>query len=408
MIVPSTVFGQNAPSNRITLGCIGVGRMGRGDMFDSIGNGFQVVAVCDVDANRMADAKRDSESRMKSKGVREIPDFRDLIAREDIDAVNISTPDHWHAIPAIEAARARKDIFLQKPLTYTIEEGRTLVDAVKRYGVVFQVGSQQRSDARFRKACELVRNGYIGELKTVKIGVGVDRSCGVQPAMPVPKNLNYELWLGPAQSAPYTEARVHPQKGYGRPGWLRTRDYTHGMVTGWGSHHVDITHWGLGMEGSGPIEIDGKGEYAPEGLWDVHLNFDITYKYANGITANFAHNRKNKQGVLFEGTKGWVYVRRGFIDANPKSLLRQELAPDELHLYSSRNHKANFRECILSRGETVAPVENGHRSNSACVLGSLSMLLGRKIRWNPNTEQIIGDDEASRMLRRPMRGNWHL
>ena len=416
VVVPSTVFGANAPSNRITIGCIGVGRMGRGDMNEILGHkDVQVVAACDVDLNRANDAKKTIEAKYAAamssgtyKGCDTYGDFRKLVARKDIDAVAIATPDHWHTLPAIAAAKAGKDIFLQKPLTLTIEEGRVLSDTVRRYGRIFQVGSQQRSDARFRQACELVRNGRIGKLHTVKVGFGTDPGCGEEAEMTVPANLDYDLWLGPTPKVPYTEKRVHPPKGYGRPGWLRIMAYGHGMITGWGSHHLDIAQWGMGTSDTGPVEIIAKAEYPKSGLWDVHGNFHIEYTYANGVKVICADTKENKQGVVFEGSEGWVYVRRGHIDANPKSLLAEKIGPNEIQLYKSNNHKRNWLDCIKSRAETVAPVENGHRSCSVCLLGSIAMQLGRKLKWDPAKEKFIDDSEADRKLSRPMRNPWRL
>jgi len=415
-IVPASVFGAEAPSNRITFGFIGVGRMGMGDMREILGlKQAQVVAVCDVDANRVENAKKTVEThygRQASGGdykeCKAYGDYRDLVAQSDIDAVCIATPDHWHVLPAIAAAKAGKDIFLQKPLSLTIKEGRVLSDTVHRYGRIFQVGSQQRSDARWRKACELVRNGRIGKLHTVKVGFGVDPSTGPEPPMPVPEALNYDMWLGPAQWAAYTEKRVHPQKGYGRPGWLRIADYGAGMITGWGAHHNDIAQWGMGTEYTGPVEIEGQTEYPKDGLWDVHGDFSITYTYANGVKVICADNKKNKQGVLFEGTEGWVYVMRGQVDAQPKSLLTSTIGSDEIQLYKSNSHKGNLIECIKSRRETVAPVEIGHRSCTVCLLGEIAMRLGRKLKWNPDREEFVNDDRANRMLAKPMRSPWKL
>ncbi|MBA7706322.1 Inositol 2-dehydrogenase/D-chiro-inositol 3-dehydrogenase [subsurface metagenome] len=415
-IVPACVFGAEAPGNRILVGCIGVGRMGLGDMKEVLGfKQAQVVAVCDVDSKRVKHAGGLVEthySRQSTtgtyKGCATYKDFRNLLARDDIDAVLIATPDHWHALPAIAAAKAGKDIFLQKPLTLTIKEGRVLSDTVRRYGRVFQVGSQQRSDSRFRFACELVRNGRIGKLQTVKVGFGVDPSTGPQPPMPVPEQLDYDMWLGPAPWAAYTEKRVHPQEGYGRPGWLRIADYGAGMITGWGSHHNDIAQWGMGTEYTGPVEIEGQAEYPKDGLWDVHGTFRIEYTYANGVKVICADNNKNKQGILFEGTQGWVYIKRGQIDAQPKSLLTSTIGPNEIHLYNSNNHKANFLECIKSRAETAAPVEVGHRSCSICLLGEIAMRLGQKLKWDPETEQFNNNNEANRMLSRAMRSPWQL
>jgi len=416
VVVPSTVFGANAPGNRITIGCIGVGRMGRGDMREVLGHpDVRILAVCDVDSNRAEDAKKTVEARYAAgmssgtyKGCDTYGDFRKLIDRKDIDAVMVCTPDHWHALPAIAAAKAGKDIFLQKPLTLTIQEGRVLSNTVRRYGRVFQVGSQQRSDARFRHACELVRNGRVGKLHTVKVGFGTDPGCGEEPEMPVPPNLDYDFWLGPTPRAPYTEKRVHPQKGYGRPGWLRIMAYGHGMITGWGSHHLDIAQWGMGTSDTGPVEIVGRAEYPTSGLWDVHGSFHIEYTYANGVKVICADTKENKQGVVFEGSEGWVYVRRGHIDANPRSLLDEKIGPGEIQLYKSNNHKRNWLDCIKSRAETVAPVENGHRSCTVCLLGSIAMQLGRRLRWDPAKERFIGDSEANRKLSRPMRNPWRL
>jgi predicted dehydrogenase len=330
------------------------------------------------------------------------------VAQADIDAVSIVTPDHWHVLPAMAAARAGKDIFLEKPLTLTIQEGRLLSDTVRRYNRVFQVGSQQRSDTRFRQACELVRNGRIGKIHTVKVGFGTDPATGPEPAMPVPDVLNYDMWLGPAPWAAYTEKRVHPQAGYDRPGWLRIADYGAGMITGWGAHHNDIAQWGLGTEYTGPVEIEGQTEYPKDGLWDVHGPFRIEYTYANGVKVLCADSQKNKDGITFEGAEGWVFVTRGRIDTQPKSLLTSAIGPNEIQLYKSNNHKANFLDCVKSRAQTIAPVEVAHRSCTVCLLGEIAMRLCRKLKWDPDKEEFIDDDQANRMLARTMRSPWRL
>ena len=415
-IVPASVFGADAPSNRITIGFVGVGRMGSDDMRELLGfKEAQIVAVCDVDSNRVRNAQKTVEAHYAKqnsggtyKGCATCGDYRELVARDDIDAVCVVTPDHWHALPAIAAAKAGKDIFLQKPLTLTIREGRVISDTVRRYNRIFQVGSQQRSDARFRQACELVRNGRVGKLHTVKVGFGTDPGTGPEPPMPVPDNLDYDMWLGPAPWAAYTEKRVHPQKDYDRPGWLRIAAYGAGMITGWGAHHNDIAQWGMGTEYTGPVEIQGQTEYPKDGLWDVHGDFSIEYTYANGVKVICTDNRKNKDGITFEGDQGWVYVTRGRIDAQPKSLLTSTIGPDEIRLYKSNNHKANWLECIKSRAETIAPVEIAHRSCTVCLLGEIAMRLGRKLKWDPDAEQFIGDDTANRMLWRPMRSPWQV
>jgi predicted dehydrogenase len=270
---------------------------------------------------------------------------------------------------------------------------------------VLQVGSQQRSDAQFRFACELVRNGRIGRVQTVRVGLPTDPGTTVQPVMPVPAGLDYDFWLGPAPWAPYTVERVHPQQGYGRPGWLRISDYSGGMMTGWGSHHIDIAQWGLGTERTGPIEIEGRGEFPSNGLWDVHGKFRVECRYADGVRMILDDG---PNGVRFEGTEGWVFVTRGSMDAEPKSLLKERLAPEEVHLYKSVNHQENFIACVRSRQDPVANVEAGHRSATICHLGNIAMLLERKLQWDPVKEEFPGDAEANCWLDRPKREPWRL
>ena len=418
-LIPAAALGRGdrpAPSNRITVGCIGVGRMGMGDLRDFMNRGeVQVLAACDVDVHRAAAAKEAVEKHYAKesaagsyKGCATYNEFEEIIARDDIDVVSIVTPDHWHIIPAIAAAKAGKDVFIQKPLSLTIPEGRALSDAIHRNGRVFMVGSQQRSQRNFRFICELARNGRLGELHTVKVGFGTDPGCGLPAEMPVPKGLDYNRWLGQAPEKPYTETRVHPQEGYSRPGWLRIRDYGHGMITGWGAHHLDIGHWGMGTEYTGPVEVEGKGEYPDpaKSLWDVHGAFDITYTYANGMRMHVCD--KNQQGIRLEGSEGWAMVKRGALRAEPASLLDTEIGPNELHLYESSDHKGNFLECVKTRGLTVAPAEIAHRSCTACILGSMAMELGRTLRWNPDKEQFVDDPEADKLLHRNTRAPWSL
>jgi len=415
-IIPNLLQGNSSPANSINVGCIGVGRMGLGDMKDILQfDDVQVVAVCDVDSWRLKNAQEHVDNHYKAlkksgqyQGCAAYKDYSELLSRKDIDAVLIVTPDHWHALPAIHAARAGKDIFLEKPLTLTIPEGRILCDTIQRYGRILQVGSQQRSDFRFRFAAELVRNGYIGKLHTVKVGFGKDPFTGIHPITPIPEELDYDTWLGPTPYVPYIQQRVHPPKSYNRPGWLRTSNYCCGMITGWGSHHIDSAHWGMDTEYTGPVEIQGWAVYSRDGVWDVHGAFNLEYSYANGVKLICTDNEKNQQGILFEGTDGWVYVKRGYIDTYPKSLLNHVIRPHETRLYKSNNHKRNFIDCIRNRREPVAPVEVGHRSNSTCVLGYIAMLLQRKLKWNPEKEQFIADPIADRMLRRSYRSPWRI
>jgi len=409
-VVPCSVFGKAAPSNTLTMGCIGVGRRGMAAMRSFL-DLVRVVAVCDVDANRAANAKATVERHYAERlgkgryvGCDAHHDFRDLVVRSDIDTCLIATPDHWHVLPALAAARHGKDIYVEKPLTLTIAEGRVLADTVRRYGVVLQVGSQQRSDSRFRHACELARNGRVGKIHTVTVGIGTDPGCAPQPVMPVPKGLDYDFWLGPAPWAPYTEKRVHPQKGYSRPGWLRITDYSGGMMTGWGSHHNDIAQWGLGTEYTGPVEIRGNGAFPRDGLWDVHGKFHVEARYASGVRLIITSDAPN--GVRFEGDEGWVFVTRGRIAAQPKSLLDETIGPREIHLYRSNNHVQNFVDCVRTRQDPIANVEVGHRSATVCHLGNIAMWLGRTLRFDPVAETFPDDATARAMLRRSSRAPW--
>ena len=395
------------PSNRIVFGTIGLGGMGNGDM-----NGFmhrddvQMVAVCEVDGKRRGDARAKVEAYYAGKsesgaykGCDAYNDFRELLARRDIDAVVIATPDHWHVPIAVAAAKAGKDIYCEKPLTLTVEEGRVLSDTVRRYGRVLQVGSQQRSGHRFRYACELVRNGRIGKVRTIYANIGGAPRCGVEPVMPVPEVLDYDRWLGPAPWAPYTAKRCH-----GSFRWIF--DYSGGKMTDWGAHHNDIAQWGNGADSSGPVAVEGKGSFPSEGLFNVPTSFEVTYTYANGVT--LICRSKGENGIRFEGSDGWVFVSRSRIDASPKKLLTSVIGPDEIHLYESKDHRGNLVDCIRTRSEPVATAEIGHRSASVCHLGNIAMILGRKLKWNPETERFVGDPVAGRMLGRAMRSPWRV
>lgn len=417
VIVPSGVFGRQAPSNTMLMGCIGVGRQGQGDMQELIYRGLdagaRVVAVCDIDAHRMEDAQwlvdkiyavELGEGSQKSCAA--YKDFRELLAREDIDGVLIVTPDHWHAAMAVAAANAGKDIYLEKPMTFSIAEGRKLVQAVRRNNIILQVGSQQRSSVYFHKACELTRNQRIGKLHTIRVWLPEDQGTGDPSPMPVPKNLDYDFWLGPAPQAPFTEDRVHPQRSYNRPGWLQIEQYCRGMITGWGSHMNDIAQWGNGTDDTGPVEMSAKAEFPDRGLFDVHTTFKAEGLYANGI--KLIQETGEPAGVRFEGDRGWIFVQRGEIQASDRDILREEIGGDEIKLYESGNHMRNFLECMRSRKDPVAPVEVGHRSNSICVMTHIAMKLGRRLKWNPESESFIDDDEANRWLDYTHRDPWNV
>ena len=425
-IVPSSVFGANAPSNRINVGAIGTGRISRTHDMPGIWqyDHARIMAVCDLDANRLEDAKKlvnDVYAKKTGKpydGVATYGDYRDLLANKDVDAVVISTPDHWHALPAIAAVEAGKDVYLQKPTSLTIAEGRALSNAVHRTGRIFQIGSQQRSAPQFRYAAELVRNGRIGQLKTVYVGLPGDPSGEEEAEMPVPKSLDYEAWLGSTPYVYYTEKRVHPQVGYDRPGWLRCEQFGAGMITGWGAHHVDSAHWGMDTEHTGPVEIWGTAEFPKKGLWNVHGPFRTEAVYANGVHMIISGDFPN--GVKFEGTEGWVFVSRGndtvtssdpvaklkdaqALSASDPKIITSVIGPSEIHLPESREHHGNWLDAIRTRQPPIAPVEVAHRSCSACLLHHIAMKTKRKLRWDPVRERFHDDDEANAMVSRPQR-----
>lgn len=408
VISPSVLgLGAFAPSERIAMGFIGTGGQGMGNLKTFLHkDGVQVLAVCDVDASRREEARKVVEEHYakQAKGASSprcaaYNDFRELIARQDIDAVVISTPDHWHAIPSIEAVRSGKDVYCEKPLTLTVAEGRLLSDAVKRWGRVFQTGSQQRSSDKFRLACELVRNGRIGKLLRIKTGLPQGRATGLGPPEPVPDGFDYDMWLGPAPWAPYRKERCHYNFRF-------ILDYSGGQMTNWGAHHNDIAQWANGTDLSGPVEVEGTATFPKDGLFDAPVTFSVEYKYANGVTLHCSTS--NRSGVTFEGTEGWIYVDRGKLEANPPAVLTSAIKPGEIRLYESRDHAQNFLDCIRTRRETVAPAEIGHRSATVCHLGNIAILLGRRLRWDPARERFVNDPEADRMLARAMRPPWRL
>ena len=425
-IVPSSVFGKNAPSNRINVGAIGTGRISRiHDMPGVWRHDFaQVMAVCDLDANRAQDAKKLVNEYYTKKngspfdGVKVYTDHRELLNNKDIDAVLISTPDHTHAMIGVAAAKAGKHIYMQKPASLTIAEGRKISDVIQKSNVKFQIGSQQRSSEQFRYGAELVRNGRIGQLKKVYVGLPGDPAGGNKKEMPVPANFNYDMWLASTPEVYYTEDRVHPQSGYGRPGWLRCEQFGAGMITGWGAHHIDSAHLGMGMERSGPVEIWGKAEFPKEGLWDVHGIFTTHALYSNGVEMIVSNELPN--GVKFEGSDGWVFVSRGDyqvtssdpgakgvqakkIDASDPKILTSVIGANEFHLPVSTNHHGNWLESIRDNKDPIAPVEEAHRSCSACLLHHIAMKLNRKVYWDPVKEQFKNDAEANKMVSRPQR-----
>lgn len=423
-IVASSALGKAgsvAPSNRIVTGCIGVGTQGTGVMRGFLGrDDVQMVAICDVDIKHRNNARDIVNEKYGNRDCATYNDFRELLARDDIDAVSLALPDHWHAIPAIMAARTGKDMYSEKPMAYSIAEGRAICDAVKRYGVVWQTGSWQRSVQNFRFACELVRNGRIGKVHTVKVGLfySLGRSSATKPAL-VPDGFDYDMWLGPAPWAPYCPDRCHRN-------FRRIRDYSWGSISDWAGHHCDIAQWGMETDYTAPVEIEGSGfNPRPEhDVYDTIESYRFECKYAEGFTMIVADSKKIPIGVRFEGTDGWIHVSRSGdfsqayksplltsragLHAHPESILKSVIGPNEIHLYESKDHVGNFIDCIKTRARTVAPAEVAHYSMMIGHLGRIAMELGRKLKWDVKKERFINDPEADRLLSRPMRSPWHL
>ncbi|MBA7690920.1 Inositol 2-dehydrogenase/D-chiro-inositol 3-dehydrogenase [subsurface metagenome] len=407
-IVSSSALGRaggTAASDRITLGFIGTGKQSKHLMRSFLNSrGTHVLAGCDVDKLKLKRGQEIVEDHYAKKaggtykGYASYGDFRDLLARDDIDAVVIATPDHWHAIMVIQSAKAGKDIYCEKPLSQTIVEAREMVNAVRRYGRVFQTGSQQRSDWHFRLGCELVLNGYIGELNHVTVGVGGPPKDKPLAAQPVPDYLDWDMWVGPALWRPYN-SELSPNISWdGFPHWRYNSSFGGGGMTDWGAHHFDIAQWGMGMDESGPVEI-----IPPDGK-----NYKVlTYKYANGVTMT----RDRANGVLFTGTKGKVEVNRGHLKTWPDSLKNQQIGPDEIHLYESKNHYTDWLDAIRKRTKPICDIETGCRSVTVCHLGNIAYKLGSAsggLKWDPKREALTGDSGASRLLSRPMRSPWRL
>ena len=426
LFVPASVLkGENAPSNRINIGIIGTGRIARvHDMPGVMKYEYaHVIAVCDLDLKRANEAKElvlQYRTRRfgKADDVAVYQDYEDVLADPKIDAVVICTPDHWHAKIAIEAVRAGKDVYLEKPTSLTIAEGRLMSNAVNATGRIFQLGTQQRSMAQFRVASELVRNGRIGKLQTIEVRLPGDPAGGNPTPMPIPDGFNYDKWLGSTPYVPYTEERVHPNNDYGRPGWLRCEQFGAGMITGWGNHHFDIAHWAMDTEYSGPVEIFGQAEFANSGLWDVHGEYHTEMLYDNGVIVKGMTDSKEKpNGLLFTGSDGWIFVSRGNYDAtgndpstnkspalqaSDPSILRP-LEEGDIHLIESADHHGNWLDAIRTRTQPISVAEVGHRSCSACLLQHIAMKLGRRLYWDPVLERFKNDDEANSMLSRPER-----
>lgn len=388
--------GQRPASERITTALIGSG--GRGQQI--IEGGDQVLAVCDVDAKHAQAAKAKIDAKAGNRDCKIYRDFREVLARDDIDAVVIATPDHWHTPMALAAIEANKAVYIEKPMTLTIDEGRQLVTAVRRYGAILQVGSQQRSDEKFLRACEYVRNGRIGELRTVQVDIPTRPGAANKPwrPEPVPPELDYNAWLGPAPWAPYHRERCHYNFRF-------VADYSGGDVTNWGAHQLDIAQWGIGADDSGPVEVTGFGKRNPSGLHDTFYEVQVDFTYANGVKV---HLGSNGNGVRFEGSEGWIYVSRSELKAEPAAILAAPLGPNDLRLAPPgpiKTHMGLWLDCIRARSpkDINVPVEIGHRSGTVCHLANIAMELGRTLRWDPHSEAFLDDDQANRLRTRASR-----
>lgn len=400
-IVKASALGRQgavAPSDRIVMAGIGFGMQGPGNMKNFLGKPeVQWVAVCDLDDTPLAKARDTVNAQYGNTACATYKDYRELFARTDLDAVSIAVPDHWHAILSAAAARAGLDIFGEKPFTHNLREGRILVETIRRYGRVWQTGSWQRSEENFHRACELVRNGRIGKVHRVEVGLPAGhhdfaRTFGQETIEPPPPGLDYDTWLGPAPWVPYCKARVHMN-------WRWNMDYGGGQLVDWIGHHLDIAHWAMDLERTGPVTITGTGEFKHGGIYNSATKYWVETTYENGPPMVIAGGHARIQsGTKWIGEHGWVWVDRGGFESQPAHLVNEVIGPNETRLYRSRDHFRNFLDCVRSRALTIAPAEVAHRSASVGHLGVVAIHTGRTIRWNPVTETIADDPGADRLL----------
>lgn len=430
MILPRRLFGADAPSKRITVAHIGTGRQGFGQNIQGSNvpgggripgmievPGVQIVAVCDVDSWRLGKAK-DVVNHYYAKntvggaykGCEAYADFRDIMARKDIDAVMISTPDYWHVPIGIMAARAGKHVSCEKPLSLSVAQGRQLVTALEKYGVVNRTDSEFRSLRPQNRAVELVRNGHIGKLEKVEITFPSDPPpVSDQADMPVPKELDYEMWLGPTPEVPYTEKRVHaPFDLRQRPNWMRVGTYAQGMISNWGAHYFDLVQWANDSESTGPVEVSGSGEF-PKSLWNTMINFEVTYRYANGVVLTCQQTPVSKPAIKYIGSAGWIFVDGypGLLSASDPGILTSRPGADEIDFSRTLSDKTDFITAIQENGKTLEPIAVGHRAISISQIGLIACQLGEKLKWNPETERFAGNNAANALLAvPPARKEW--
>jgi predicted dehydrogenase len=396
-VIPATAIGQDAPSTRIQLGVIGTGSKawGGANNFNSQ-TPAKIVALADPNRpnmNRYADAFQVPADRC-------FADFHELLALKDVDAVLVATPDHWHVPASIAAATAGKHVYCEKPLGVSIAEGQALVKAVKENGVVFQHGTQLRSQTCTRIACELVRNGYLGNVRKVVIGSPPGLAIGPMPPQPVPPTLDWKLWAGPGPAVEYRDVIVGGIPGHGQRGWYFMKRFSpSGWVAGFAVHDIDLAHWGLGLEDTGPVRVEGRGTFPKEGLFDTVLDYELTFTYADGRQIVVTDTGKNRHGVKFmhENGQDWVFCR-STLEASDRDLLRAQMKDSDTRLYVSKIHELNFIECIQTRKPTITPAEVAHRSTSVCHIGAICLDLGRPLQWDPASETFVNDAEANKRL----------
>lgn len=405
-IIPASVLGQDAPSKVLTVACVGVGGMGLSHIKQLVDRKtVRIVAVVDVDAFHQKRAAQIINKKYGNEDCRMIGDFREVTRSKDVDLITVATPDHWHAIPAIDAIRNGKDVFVEKPLTLTVREGQVLVEELRKHKRVGQTGTMQRSFEGFHRAAELIRNGRLGTIKHIDVLIPANnRYVGATwKPEPVPAGLDYDFWLGPAPYAPYTSQRTHYQFRF-------NLDYAGGQTTNWGAHYLDIAQWALGMDESGPVEVDGHGVYPSSGLFTSPTRVDVRYTYANGVTMRMRTRTDgiSDGNIIFFGDKGSLDVSRSKLKSNPESILKEKIGDDEIGLYKSRDHFGNWIECVKTRECPVSDLAIGHKTNNLCNIGNIVMQLQRKLKWDPVKERFDGDDMANRLLTRAMRGPWSL
>ena len=408
-IIPSSALGmgrRTAPSDRIVMGSIGVGSQGTSNLKDflKLKSGLQFVAVCDVDKLHLAAAKETIDLANKNTDCRIYGDYREFLEKEKLDAVSIALPDHWHGIIYSAAVNKKLNVYGEKPICRTIKDGQTIVSAVKKNNIIWQTGSWQRSEANFRRGAELALNGRAGKIKYIEVGLpDGSKGIGTPPVKTVPPELDWEMWLGPALKVPY--------RGVSHWDWRWILDYSGGQLTDWAGHHIDIANWGAGLEHTGPVEISGKGVYPVEGIFNVPVEYDFLCKYANGIEMRVANESRLPlgMGTTWHGDRGWIHVDRGnTISASDPKILNEVIGEKEIHLYKSENHWQNFIDSIRSGKPAIAPVEVAYRAISVALLGEIAMTTGQTIKWDPEKEEIIGNQMASRLLSRPYRQPWTL